>query len=117
MERQRNTHTQLTQHDCIALMITGWIPARLVLYFLSWSGFMASFMMRNDINIAIVSMTKSNQTYNPVNASYALNASSIRSDNEVPNATTFDWSSGVQAWIMSSFYACYVLSQVSHIEN
>jgi hypothetical protein len=26
------------------------IPARLVLYFLSWSGFLVSFMMRNDVS-------------------------------------------------------------------
>lgn len=38
------------------------IPARLVLYFLSWSGFLVSFMMRNDINIALVAMVKSNST-------------------------------------------------------
>lgn len=34
------------------------IPARLVLYFLSWSGFLVSFMMRNDINFALVAMVK-----------------------------------------------------------
>ncbi|KRK05071.1 uncharacterized protein LOC6539265 isoform X5 [Drosophila yakuba] len=32
------------------------IPARLVLYFLSWSGFLVSFMMRNDMNFALVAM-------------------------------------------------------------
>lgn len=36
------------------------VPARLVLYFLSWSGFLVSFMMRNDINFAIVVMVKTN---------------------------------------------------------
>ena len=34
------------------------VPARLVLYFLSWSGFLVSFMMRNDINFALVVMVK-----------------------------------------------------------
>lgn len=34
------------------------IPARVVLYFLSWSGFLVSFMMRNDINFALVVMVK-----------------------------------------------------------
>lgn len=29
------------------------VPARVVLYFLSWSGFLVSFMMRNDVNILI----------------------------------------------------------------
>lgn len=35
------------------------IPARVVLYFLSWSGFLVSFMMRNDINFALVAMVGS----------------------------------------------------------
>lgn len=34
------------------------MPARLVLYFLSLSGFLVSFVMRNDINIAIVAMVE-----------------------------------------------------------
>ena len=38
------------------------VPARVVLYFLSWSGFLVSFMMRNDINFAIVVMAKTNGT-------------------------------------------------------
>jgi hypothetical protein len=51
------------------------VPARFVLYFLSWSGFLVSFMMRNDINFAIVVMVKSpienttdlqNSTFNEV---------------------------------------------------
>lgn len=36
------------------------VPARLVLYFLSWSGFLVSFMMRNDINFALVVMVRTN---------------------------------------------------------
>lgn len=38
------------------------IPARLVLYFLSWSGFLVSFMMRNDINFALVVMVPSSSS-------------------------------------------------------
>lgn len=34
------------------------IPARAVLYLLSFSGFLVSFMMRTDINIAMVAMAK-----------------------------------------------------------
>lgn len=30
------------------------IPARVVLYFLSWSGFLVSFMMRNDVSLIIL---------------------------------------------------------------
>lgn len=34
------------------------MPARFVLYLLSWSGFLVSFMMRTDINLAIVAMVE-----------------------------------------------------------
>lgn len=34
------------------------VPARVVLYMLSMSGFLVSFMMRTDINIAMVAMAK-----------------------------------------------------------
>lgn len=57
------------------------IPARLVLYFLSWSGFLVSFMMRNDINIALVAMVKSNSTKD----AYSGNAS-----NETVNVSSYN---------------------------
>lgn len=38
------------------------VPSRMVLYFLSWSGFLVSFMMRNDINFALVAMVRENDT-------------------------------------------------------
>lgn len=34
------------------------IPARVVLYLMSFSGFLVSFMMRTDINLAMVAMAK-----------------------------------------------------------
>lgn len=76
-----------------------------------------SFMMRNDINIALVSMVRQNEA---VNNSITSNAT------EVPIPITdaggggrgggeFEWSTLVQSMILSSFYACYVLSQVNEI--
>lgn len=78
-----------------------------------------SFMMRNDINIAIVSMVRQNEA---VSNSIPLNSNAT----EVPIAIAaagsggsgggggeFEWSTLVQSMILSSFYACYVLSQVS----
>lgn len=59
------------------------IPARLVLYFLSWSGFLVSFMMRNDINFAITVMIKSEH-----NVSAASNGSSLLNGNSTSNHTT-----------------------------
>lgn len=64
------------------------IPARVVLYMLSFSGFLVSFMMRTDINIAMVAMAKlplNNETaavtshcYTIQNASHAENITIIR---------------------------------------
>ncbi|KAG5684804.1 hypothetical protein PVAND_014017 [Polypedilum vanderplanki] len=84
------------------------IPARVVLYFLSWSGFLVSFMMRNDINFALVAMVRStNSTHN----SAGLN-SSFNSDDSGEKWAEFDWDSTITSWILSSFYWMYVISQV-----
>lgn len=40
------------------------VPARVVLYMLSFSGFLVSFMMRTDINLAMVAMAKPAITLN-----------------------------------------------------
>ncbi|XP_017483253.1 PREDICTED: uncharacterized protein LOC108372112 isoform X2 [Rhagoletis zephyria] len=50
------------------------IPARLVLYFLSWSGFLVSFMMRNDINFALVAMVRPPDELNSSNTTISSNA-------------------------------------------
>lgn len=67
-----------------------------------------SFMMRNDINIAIVSMVRPKEAVNNLIASNS-NVTEV----PIPNKDgEFDWSTLVQSMILSSFYACYVLSQV-----
>ncbi|XP_041451664.1 sialin isoform X2 [Drosophila obscura] len=79
------------------------IPARLVLYFLSWSGFLVSFMMRNDMNFALIAIyPKDNTNQNTTNTSYSI-----------PESGTVDQTSIVKSVIISSFYWCYVLSQVA----
>lgn len=112
--------------------ITDYIPARLVLYFLSWSGFLVSFMMRNDINFALVAMVRDSSSNSSVNDHCASTAAPFRngantnisslmngSDDADPMMEVqreiygdFDWDSTVQAAIKGSFYWCYVLSQV-----
>lgn len=47
----------------------GQVPARFVLYLLSWSGFLVSFMMRTDINLAIVAMVEDPQQPDAGNSS------------------------------------------------
>ena len=41
-----------------ASCVSDMVPARAVLYFLSFSGFLVSFMMRTDINIAMIAMAR-----------------------------------------------------------
>ncbi|KAH8272183.1 hypothetical protein KR018_008780 [Drosophila ironensis] len=87
-----------------ALKITDKIPARLVLYFLSWSGFLVSFMMRNDMNFALVAMIpNSNSSHN-----HAYNGSQKNLGGDTDEHTSL-----VKSVIISSFYWCYVLSQVT----
>ncbi|XP_014270922.1 sialin isoform X1 [Halyomorpha halys] len=97
------------------------VAARVILYFLSFTGFLVSFMMRTDINLAIVAMVKmpppvtKNVTEEP---QYCFAASDISSDNstsEVPyqDDGEFDWDPSIQSTILGSFYWCYVLSQLA----
>jgi len=54
-----------------ASCVSDMVPARAVLYFLSFSGFLVSFMMRTDINIAMIAMARL-----PPRTPYATNGSS-----------------------------------------
>lgn len=63
------------------------LPARVVLYILSFSGFLVSFMMRTDMNIAMVAMAKSKSSDSPQNQSGNFSATAklsycYMSDNE-----------------------------------
>ncbi|KAI4478464.1 hypothetical protein M0804_011787 [Polistes exclamans] len=103
------------------------VPARVVLYMLSFSGFLVSFMMRTDINLTMVAMAKptmiSNATvttdtshycYKSANLSHVENNNSSNSSNVVrlEEEGEFDWSPAIQSAILGSFYWCYILSQV-----
>ncbi|XP_043272041.1 sialin-like [Venturia canescens] len=96
------------------------VPARVVLYILSFSGFLVSFMMRTDINLAMVAMAKfqapsdndsqvATSTHCYANSSISLDNSTILLEEEMGE---FDWSPKVQSAILGSFYWCYILSQV-----
>jgi MFS family permease len=99
------------------------IPARAILYLLSFSGFLVSFVMRNDINLAIIAMVRhpprnitANNTevvlycYNPDTA--ATNSSIDEPQQSNNEEGDFEWDSTVQSTIISSFYWCYVMSQI-----
>lgn len=57
------------------------VPARLVLYLLSWSGFLVSFMMRTDMHLAIVAMTL------PGNGNSSGSIGGRCADGSLPNST------------------------------
>lgn len=107
------------ERSCSLRRLGDMIPARVVLYMLSFSGFLVSFMMRTDINIAMVAMAKihtstsNNETitvhcYTISNASREENNTVIRPEEE----GEFEWSPAIQSTIISSFYWCYILSQM-----
>ncbi|XP_046407237.1 sialin-like isoform X2 [Ischnura elegans] len=128
--------TKMSHSKCSPRRLHEFIPARVVLYFLSFSGFLVSFMMRTDINLAIVAMVRlSPSSANDVlsaadnmtfveNTSIATTAASTAycenyyadSSSNVTEAATeegeFDWDSPTQSAILGSFYWCYILSQV-----
>lgn len=110
-----------TRSPCSLRKLGDMVPARVVLYMLSFSGFTVSIMMRNDINIAMVAMVKSTQQttsdtnvttsqycYTTANVSLTSNNSVVRLEDE----GEFDWSPAIQSVISGSFYWCYILSQV-----
>lgn len=98
-----------------------------MLYFLSWSGFLVSFVMRNDINLAIVEMVRNptdgtGPAVNSTIEAWAMNSTTSSSTTTeitpaelpfIPDDGKFDWSNSVQSFIVSSFYLFYVVSQVS----
>ncbi|XP_059222226.1 sialin [Stomoxys calcitrans] len=144
-----------TNPFCLSIVhkINAKVPARVVLYMLSWTGFLVSFMMRNDMHLAIVAMTTPTNTttikvspngvgahndtlqniLNGVVSSTSVNSTTSTTmtpplanagggGSEMPvnvaghvveqELDYYDWSSSVQSIITSSFFWCYVLSQV-----
>lgn len=96
----------------------GQVPARLVLYMLSWSGFVVSFMMRMDINLTIVAMvvdSPRNETKNSsslVSQEYCYTVSDNDTTATISYGGTLEWSSEVQSYVLASFFWAYVISQV-----
>lgn len=110
------------------MLICGHVPARMVLYMLSWSGFLVSFMMRTDINLAIVAMVEeplqnaagnissvadeSERCYDLATASDGGNVSSTLEQQSPDYGERLDWSPDVQSYVLASFYWAYIVSQV-----
>ncbi|KAL1502126.1 hypothetical protein ABEB36_007318 [Hypothenemus hampei] len=99
---------------CLMYRIFGQVPARLVLYLLSWSGFLVSFMMRNDINLAIVAMVSEPKSATNSSAEFCFVVEDNNYTAPIVNdyGGTLDWSSPVQSYVLTSFYWAYIVSQV-----
>uniref|UniRef100_A0A1Y1JW82 Major facilitator superfamily (MFS) profile domain-containing protein n=2 Tax=Photinus pyralis TaxID=7054 RepID=A0A1Y1JW82_PHOPY len=104
------------EKNCLVYKLSGHVPARLVLYLLSWSGFLVSFMMRTDINIAIVAMVKdanpqANGGGENTTAQYCFTTT-----NETVEVTnyggTLEWSPAIQNYVLTTFYWAYIVSQL-----
>ncbi|XP_015589665.1 sialin [Cephus cinctus] len=121
-ERYEDATMYKQPSSCSLRKLGDMVPARVVLYILSFSGFLVSFMMRTDINIAMVAMVRlpppsssdtkvamTTHCYAIPNASLSVeNTTAIRPE----EMGEFDWSPAIQSAILGSFYWCYILSQV-----
>ncbi|KAF5282674.1 hypothetical protein FQA39_LY17534 [Lamprigera yunnana] len=101
---------------CVLYKLFGQVPARLVLYLLSWSGFLVSFMMRTDINLAIVAMVKDS---NPMKDSmqntteqYCYKYDENDTAESVNYGGSLEWTPDVQSYVLASFYWAYIVSQI-----
>ncbi|XP_050499416.1 sialin isoform X1 [Diabrotica virgifera virgifera] len=104
----------IEEKKCLIYRIFGQVPARLVLYLLSWSGFLVSFMMRNDINLTIVAMVEQPQRV-VTNASkeYCYVVEETNSNiAPLDYGGTLKWTSKEQSYILASFYWAYIISQI-----
>ncbi|KAI4454398.1 solute carrier family 17 [Holotrichia oblita] len=108
------SHFSITK---LSPFVTGQVPARLVLYLLSWSGFLVSFMMRTDINLAIVAMVEEPTQPEKANATdeYCFSSDVVIDDGPtrvVDYGGTLQWSADIQSYVLASFYWAYIVSQV-----
>lgn len=125
-DRQRLPDDVITKTPLVCFRrLQDGVPARVVLYMLSFTGFLVSFMMRTDINIAMVAMVRTppldadavdaNGTAGPASNTGYCSAKRDVNDASTPSPSEegeFDWDARTQSAILGSFYWCYVLSQV-----
>ncbi|XP_050292841.1 sialin [Anthonomus grandis grandis] len=96
---------------CLIYRIFGQVPARLVLYLLSWSGFLVSFMMRNDINLTIVAMV-AERPHDNSSVEYCFIVEDNNNTAPEDYGGTLEWSTRIQSFVLASFYWAYIVSQV-----
>ncbi|KAF2897077.1 hypothetical protein ILUMI_09104 [Ignelater luminosus] len=111
------TYPNPENKKCLIHRLFGQVPARFVLYLLSWSGFLVSFMMRTDINLAIVAMVEDPELPDVGNSSneqycYVKDISPDNVEQRVDYGGTLQWSSDVQSYVLASFYWAYIVSQI-----
>ncbi|KAF4521620.1 hypothetical protein B566_EDAN006662, partial [Ephemera danica] len=101
----------------------GRIPARVVLGILSFFGFFVNYMLRVNMNIAIVYMTKSASEVSASNQSVVLSEClqnvtfpqtlvNTTIDDETTDEGEFSWDAHAQGLILGSYYWSYIVSLV-----
>ncbi|KAF4521622.1 hypothetical protein B566_EDAN006664 [Ephemera danica] len=99
------------------------MPARVVLGILSFFGFFVNYMLRVNMNIAIVYMTKSASEVSTSNQSVVLSEClqnvtfpqtlvNTTIDDETTDEGEFSWDAHAQGLILGSFYWSYIVSLV-----
>ncbi|KAF5274225.1 hypothetical protein FQA39_LY07329 [Lamprigera yunnana] len=113
MEYKNEDHLTNVHHDS-ARKCSGWIPVRITLYILCLSGIIITYMMNLTINLLIPSFVKQHPSeltkihiterlcYLPKNYSHSVAA----------NDETFNWSLDVQRYVVTSYYASYIILQL-----
>lgn len=103
-------------NKCLLNRLRDKIPTRFVLYLLSMSGFMVSFIIRNDINLTILAMVKDkkrNLTVNSATTSHCYTIDKSSNATEVLDyGGTLDWSPDAQSYIIAAFYWMYVCAHI-----
>ncbi|CAL4065472.1 unnamed protein product [Meganyctiphanes norvegica] len=100
-----------------------WIPARWALAFMCCLGTMNIYMVRINLNIAVVAMVKSNRTPQDIQAECLVNDTDTKSINssrllQLPDNSTqaqegeFEWDEAMQGVLIGSFFYGYLVTQV-----
>lgn len=85
------------------------VPARVVLYMLSFSGFTVSFMMRNDINIAMVAMVKPPSTTSDTNVTVTSQYCYVTPNTPFTNNSTPIRLEVVSLWVNEKSFIVWIL--------
>ncbi|KAH9525913.1 hypothetical protein DERF_000044 [Dermatophagoides farinae] len=104
-DSEPNPNRKMTKCQCL--------PKRFILVIMGFFGYNLLYMLRVNLSVAIVSMVdhnhnQSNQTWMIMNNNGSNN---MTITNGIIEKDKFDWNENIQALILSSFFAGYVITQ------